>query len=973
MKAVKSRRGRTIPVRDWILTRFVVALCGALLVAAPSQAQAQTGVVAGRVVDATTNQPLSGAQISIEGTDLGALSDNNGGFRITSVPTGEHEIVGQHIGYERVVQRVTVDAAGSAVVNFRLAQSAIALDELIVTGRATATARREIGSSISGIRADDLAEAPVQSLSQMLQARAPGVHILPTGGQSGQGSRIVLRGLASISQANSPVVYVDGVRMDNSSYQGIRTTGPSWSGFDDINPDDIENIEVIRGASAATLYGTEAAAGVINITTRRGVAGQTRYTVRSEYGFNDTPESWWKDSNSVYAPWVYETLIDRGTYHSNQLSVSGGEDNFNYYFSGTLRHDGGIQPNSHEDYGAFRSNFQIQPRDNLTLGVNAGYTQREVMVPPNANNQEGFINNGLVGGPQGNWNPPENLVALEMFTNSNRFTGSVDGELQTGNFVHRLTVGADVYASDNTEYLPPDVVQRYSGGYRGAYRRHSKNFNLDAATTFRTQFSERVRSTTSAGFQAYRSEAGTTSGYGEDFPFLGLEVISATAAGYAVDESRVMERSAGFFAEQQFAFDELLFLTLGARADGHSAFGQDVDYQVYPKADVSYVLSTHDFWDDRWGSLRLRGAYGTAGMQPAAFSAVRTWTPTSAAGGLPAIVPGNVGNPDLKPEVTTELELGFDADLLDHRLSLDFTYYQQSTDDALYEARNIESLGFLGTQLRNIGEVRNSGIELGTQLAVLDLPAVKWDLRANISTNENEVVSLGGEPANNIRWQQYVREGFPIGAFFAEDHLMEVDGQVVNKYDYLGQGPGTLTEEQEYIGSPMPTRTIQLGSDINFLDDFNVSILFDHQGGHYRHDHTLRWIMDPRRDVTDDQGTGVGAGALSVRCREAGPGSLDEEICGRNALISHGEFIVPADFWKLREVTLTYQVPESLVSRVGASGATLSLAGRNLWRQMKTPSLEPESNLNSQSTIQRNSYFDTPVPRQFVAGVTLRF
>ncbi|HSH46021.1 MAG TPA: TonB-dependent receptor [Longimicrobiales bacterium] len=933
----------------------------------------QTGVVTGTVVDGGTNQPLAGVQITVTGTSLGGLSNNSGAFRIASVPAGEHEVVAQRIGYQRVVESVTVPAGGSVTVSFRLEESAITLDEVVVTGRAAATARREIGTSIAGINVEDMEAAPVSSMSELLQGRAPGVTIVPTGGQAGQGSRILLRGMASISQANTPVVYVDGVRMDNSSYAGIRTTGPTWSGFDDINPDDIQSIEVIRGASAATLYGTEAAAGVIAITTKRGAAGETQYTVRSEYGQNSTPRSWWRESTSVYADWLYDTLIDDGTYHSNQVSVSGGQERFNYYFSGTLRHNGGIQPNSHEDYGAFRSNFQIRPADNLTLGVNAGYTQREVMVPPNANNQEGFINNGLVGGPGGNWNPPENLVALEMFQNGDRFTGSVNGELRTGPFVHRLTLGADVFASDNTEFLPPDVVPRYSGGYKGAYRRHAKNFNLDAATTFRTQLTDGIRSTTSAGFQAFRSESGITTGYGEEFPFLGLRVISATASGYSVGESRSEERSAGFFGEQQFAVNETFFLTLGARADGHSAFGSEVDYQIYPKADASYVVSQHDFWDDAWGSLRLRGAYGTAGMQPAAFSAVRTWTPTSAAGGLPAIVPSNVGNPDLKPEVSHELELGFDAGLLDERVNVEFTYYNQRTEDALYQARNIESLGFLGTQLRNIGEVRNSGIELGTTFAVLDLPSVRWDLRANYSTNENEVVSLGGEPANNIRWAQYVREGFPLGAFFAENHIMEVDGQAVNKYDLLGEGPGTLTLEEQYIGSPTPTQTFQLGSDVAFLDDFNFSFLLDYQGGHYRHDHTLRWLMDPRRAVTDDQGTGVGPGALSTRCREAAPGSADEVICGRNSLLSHGEFIVPADFWKLREVSLTYQVPSSLAGRIGASGATLSLAGRNLWRWMETPSLEPESNLNAQSTLQRNSYFDTPVPRQFVAGVTLRF
>jgi hypothetical protein len=200
-----------------------------------------------------------------------------------------------------------------------------------------------------------------------------------------------------------------------------------------------------------------------------------------------------------------------------------------------------------------------------------------------------------------------------------------------------------------------------------------------------------------------------------------------------------------------------------------------------------------------------------------------------------------------------------------------------------------------------------------------------------------------------------------------------VNGEVVNKWGYLGNGPGTLTDEQEYIGPPTPTRTVQLGSEVSFLRNFNFGFLFDHQGGHYRTDHTLRWLMDPRRDVTDDQGTGVGPGALSTRCRQAPEGSLDAAICSRNSLLTHGEFVVPADFWKLREVTLSYRVPTNTLQMVGASGVTLSLAGRNLWRWMATPNLEPEANLESQSTLQRQTYFDTPVPRQVVFGVNIQF
>jgi TonB-dependent starch-binding outer membrane protein SusC len=961
------------------LTRTALAGLGVFAVAAmPLQAQ-QGGTIAGRVTDATTAGPVNNAQVVVAGVNRGTLTDAQGNFVLVNVPAGEHQLQVRSVGFRSFTRSVQVAAGGTTRLDIELSVSAVALDEIVVSGRATGTARREIGSSMAGINVADLETAPVSSMSQLLQARAPGVNILPAGGQAGQGSRIMLRGIASISQSNTPVVYVDGVRMDNSSYAGIRTTGPSWSGFDDINPQDIESIEIIRGASAATLYGTEAAAGVINITTRRGRTGAARWDLRSEYGVNSTPRSWWRESSSVYADWTYDNLISSGTYHNNQLSISGGQEGFRYYASGTLRGNGGIQPNSQEDYGAFRSNFEVFPRENMTLGFNAGYTQRNVMVPPNANNQEGFINNALLGGPLGNWNPPLNLVALEMYQNGTRFTGGVTAEYRPGNFIHRATAGTDIFNADNTEFLPPEVVSRFSGGYAGVYRRSARNFNLDLASTYRRQLSDRFRTTTSVGFQAYRSEVGTTAGYGEDFPFIGLRVVDATASGYSVGESRGETRSVGFFGEQQFGFDELFFLTFGARADGHSAFGEEVDYQIYPKVDASYVVSQHAFWDERLGTLRLRGAYGTAGMQPSAFSAVRTWSATSAAGGIPAIVSNNVGNPELRPEVSRELELGFDAGLLNERLNVELTYYNQRTTDALYQARNIPSLGFLGTQLRNIGEVSNSGLELGTRLAVVELPTFSWHANANLSTNRNRVVSLGGEAPNQVRWLQHTREGFPIAGFFAEDHLIVVDGQVVNKRDYYGDGPGTLTDEQQYIGPPTPTRTVQLGSTMTFLRDINFGFLFDHQGGHYRTDHTLRWLVDPRRTVPAANreivppGEGPRANFVSTICRGAEAGSLDAAMCDRNSLIDHGEFVVPADFWKLREVTLSYRLPETLSQRFGSAGTTVSLAGRNLWRWMATPSLEPEANLDSQSTLQRQTYFDTPIPRQVVVGVNVQF
>jgi len=965
------------PDRIWRpMSLMWVALFAFLLVAldpAAAVAQAQGGTVTGSVIGPNA-QPVPNAQVQVVGTTRGSITDSRGMFQLVNVPAGARQVRVTSVGYRGVTQTVNVVAGQTAQLEFTLTVSAVAMDEVVVTGRGTGTARREIGSSVATVNAEALQSAPITSMSDMLQGRAPGVNILASGGQPGQGSRILLRGIASLSQSNTPVIYVDGVRMDDSPYRGIGTTGASWSGFDDINPADIENIEILRGASAATLYGTEAAAGVINITTRRGAEGPARWQLRSELGSSRAPVSYWEESSSVFGRWYHENVATTGAYHNNQLSIRGGSGTINYYASGTLRGEGGIEPNSQEDYGAFRTNLQIRARDDLNVNFSAGYTSREVMVPPQGNNQEGFLINGLLTGADGHFTPTLPLVNLEMYQRGNRFTGSTMAEFTPGDrWILRATVGGDFFNSDNTEYLPPGIVSRWSGGYAGNYRRLSRNLNLDLSSTFRTQLFPAVRSQTTAGFQAFRSEAGIQTAYGEEFALPGLRTVGATASREA-GESRTEERMLGLFMEQQFGFNDLFFLTLGARADAHSAFGAEVDYEIYPKADLSYVISGHDFWNPAWGSLRLRGAYGTAGMQPGAFSAVRTYAAVPGAGGQAGVVSSNVGNPTLRPEVSHEMEVGFDATLLNERFSVELTYFDQRTRDALFQARNIPSLGVLGTQLRNVGEVHNQGLELGLRAGLLAMPRFRWDARANISTNRNEVVSLSGQAPLTVRWLQHIREGFPIGGFFASDHLIEQDGQVINKQT-LCAIPGNCTDEEQYIGPAHPTLTLQLGSDFSVGQRANFGFFFDHQAGHFRHDHTLRWMMDPRRTVNaqraDDHG--ITAGHVSMRCRDAAQGSLDAAVCARNSTLSQGEFVVPADFWRLREVTFAYRLPVGLPQRVGVSNATVTLAGRNLWRWAKTPGLEPESNLDSQSTLQRHSFFPTPIPRQFVAGITLDF
>jgi TonB-dependent starch-binding outer membrane protein SusC len=982
--------------RRWPLA-LVTALLALTTGFSPVATEAQTGTLTGQVTN-MAGEPVVGAQVTLVGTQRGTLTNARGGFIFTAVPAGERQVRVTSIGYRTETQTVNVPADGTATVTFRLPISAIALDEVVVTGQAIGAARRELGTSVASIDAAALEAAPIRSVSNLLQARAPGVHVLPGGGKSGQGSRIVLRGAASVSQANEPLIYVDGVRIDRTSALGVETTtaGVSWNGLDDINPADIERVEIVRGASAATLYGTEAAAGVIQIFTRRGSEGRAVWNYSSEMGVLNTPQEWW--DVSVYSPWFYENMVQNGAVQSHQLSVRGGGEAFNYFASGSYRGEDGILPNNQEDAYSFRLNLGVSARDNLTLRLNTSFNSRSVQVIPDANNTRGYTINGIMKGPMGQFVETLTLREIQAFQEGTRFLGGITAEHQATDFLsHRITLGTDVWNQDQHQLFPFDAISNLPLGFRSNYRRENRNVNVDYAATVRTHFAENLRSTTSAGFQYFHRNTGSSSAIGNDFPFFGIETVSG-ALRTTGGEWRSEEKMAGFFGEQQFAVGDLLFLNLGLRADGHSAFGEDVSYQLYPKASVSYVLSDQFQLPEFLGTLRLRGAYGTAGQQPSNFAAVRTWNTTSAVGAQPAVFPTNLGNPDLRPEVTHELELGFEMGLLNDRFLLDVTRYDQTTKDALYAVREPPSLGVLSPQLRNVGEIKNLGWEVGARGTVLELANVRWEGLVNFSTNDNEIISLGGGAPIQLQWLQWMREGYPVGSFFG-DRPIEHNGQVGMASVLLRDANGELPEGWDYIGPPLPTRTMQIGSNFSIGARTQFNVLFDHRAGAYAQSSTMRWLMQPNQNVTQahiNRNAELGwpnlstTGAVANVCRDAqaqAEGVSDVSTlpvqtqkylltCNRNSALTHGDFAMLTDFWKLREVSLAFRLPEALPQRIGVSSATVTLSGRNLWRSTPYIGLEPESmyrNDLSDSALRSQIFFDTPIPRQIAVGIRAQF
>ena len=913
--------------------------------AVPVSAQ-QTGSVTGTVTDAATNAGMGSVQVYLVGTGLGTLTNSNGRYLILNVPAGSYTVRAERLGYATQDAQVTVSAGGSASQDFALQAQALGLDELVVTGTAGASRRREIGNTVAQVDVSEISEPP-QSVDALLQGRVSGMTVLSASGNAGSGARIRLRGNVSIAQSNQPLIYVDGVRLRSDAFdKNVPPTGyPGRSGNDvssplnNINPADIERIEVIKGAAATTLYGTEASAGVIQVFTKRGHRGAPQWSASIEQGlanmrpfgvssdrrpsFEDAESAAGGTSDFMFIdPWLRNAWQQRYS-----LSVGGGGEDLQYFVSGAFENDDGVLPNDNERKVNFRGNFTFTPADNLQLQWNTAFTKDEYSNTAAGNNAHGLTLNVFrrTANYFGNEikSNLDQLLNQEIVTDIDQLvTGGTAVWTPLSNFTNRFSVGYDLAQQENRNLRPFGFV-RAPDGILSNGRSRFETLTFDYVGTLDFDITSDIGSAFSFGGQSVTSDIRRTTAYGEDFPGPGDPTV--TTAGTKLGfEQRERVVNAGFFFQDVLDFQDRYFLTLGGRVDGNSAFGSDFGLQFYPKVSGSWVVSDEAFWGDRGGQLKLRAAWGQSGRAPGAFDAVQTYDGVGW-GGAPAFYPRVLGNAELGPERTSELELGFDASFWDDRVAMDFTYYDQHTTDALFSVRQTPSSGFTdvnggNSQLENVGEIFNSGFEVTVNALVFQSDAFSWDLGASLSTNSSEVGLPDNVAEFSVGGNGWIIDGHPAPV---------IRGEKVMNPDALAE---PIIEDDQIYGPNQPTRIVGLSSTITLPAGLRLTARGEYQGGHY-------------------VGVGVAQNAVGrsvtwAGCYDeysiAGEAPVSANSPGRNQLtalqrarcdadLSEGAFWAQkADFFKIRELSLNAPLPDDLVP--GASSATLTLAGRNIWR-----------------------------------------
>ena len=1024
-----------------------ILFLGALLFGGVSVASAQTGSIRGTAVDANTREPLAGVQVYVPTTTLGTLTNASGAFLLPNVPVGEVAVTAQLIGYGAARREVTVTEGEATTLTLELSQSAIALDEIVVTGAGQATQKKKLGNTVATINTDKLLEtAPVANVSEVLMGREPGVAALPTGGVAGEGTKIRIRGTSSLSQVNEPIIYVDGVRVDNrGGMGGLDQGGGSPSRLDDINPASIERIEILKGAAAATLYGTEASNGVIQIFTKKGTAGAARWNLKMEQGISNYPEDRYKPHAGfartpeeaarlsefwnqniqpfqVFEEDLFPRLFENGRSSEYSLSVNGGDDAVTYFVSGRLLNENGPFTASGfgaaapgidqvEDVNAKRqanANISFRPTDNLRFTATSAYVDGHLEVPDNNNNIYGTISTLVNSKPErANENNPTGSVPTfgsirEMFNrlteqDVRRFSGSFGASfipMQSVNF--EATMGVDLVTEENIRFVPFGwSVDGLSGatpdGTRTVRDRNQRQLTFDTKASWNQDLSPVFNSAFVLGAQGFFTKNRYAGSTGAKFPGQGLEVTEA-GADQSAYEFFVSEVSAGVFAQEQIGFNDYLFFTVGGRYDKHSAFGESAGGAFYPKVSVSFVPSDLPAWNSNlFSSVRVRAAVGRSGLQPSAFDKFTTFAPIASQVGS-GVAPQNLGNPDLEPEVSTEYEGGFDIGLFNDRAALTATYWDRTVTNALVPRQFAPSGGFRASQLDNIGELKAQGVELSLSGVVVSTPSYSLDLFVNGSYIREEISSLGGAPPikpGYYRYGNWYKEGYAPGAFFGPQLVdarypfdQNQDGQLDSEAELLAyfseprapedlllvladdDGDGDLLDY--YLGKPTPDWQGSFGGELTFLRNFRLSTLFEYKAGNYythnltdafRRSHSL--IGRNIREASEQEAILVNPASTPQQRLEAARVFGTEDL--QLAPYSRLNAIEPSDLVRWRELSLTYNVPNSVLGRFGANSLAITVAGRNIALFTEYSGVDPEINVTGGRDPTNSNEFNNAV------------
>ena len=997
---------RPSPLRGMMRT---LAIAIALL--APGVASAQeTATVQGVVRDATTGTPVQDARLLIVGTNLQSTTDVRGAFRISGIRPGSVTLQVRRIGYKGADIPLTLAAGQTAESNPQLTTSAIALEEVVITGTAGEQTRKAQAATVADIKVSTLTEvAPVKSVQQVLQSRVTGVSVLGASGSAGTSNQIRIRGVSSISLSNEPLLYIDGVRVHSGGGAAWFTGGQAYERMHDIDPDDIESIEVVKGPAAATLYGADASTGVIQIITKRGRVGADRFsqTLAVENGWIDRnfePVTNYglcgathvANANNALCfgqavgtmvsdnPLLREGAFRDGRGLSLGWSGRGGGQNYGYYTSANTEHEVGVLPNNQLDRLGGRVNFNWLPTQKLTLDAGVGLNRTNTDLPDNDNNIFGWLGNSHLGSPltrtvdgtgQNGWFGTQRDVAAMRLIENERQTHRSIGTITASYtpvawFTNRFVAGADWSREEDRRFLPRNSRGSYAinSGQIQEQRTGLERYTVDYLGNLRHNLRPNLVSNLSFGTQLLQDRNENVFATGEGLTVNSNNVVTA-ASLRSGGQDVTLERTVGLITQLQLGLNDRLYTQFGARWDNASSFGREASWVFLPKVGVTWTASEEPFWAVPFvNTFRVRGAWGTTGRIPGAGASLTTLQPAPYLEGAiiqPGAVPQNPGNDSLRFERGEEIEAGFDAGFLQDRMSLEVTYFNKTSRDLILSRPLAPSLGFTQDPFVNIGSVVNRGFEVALNATPVSQQNFGWDFRVGFNTLHNEVTDMGSiTPFGSLN---RVEKGMQVGAWVS-NRILSVDTIT---------GVVTVSEDREFFANVLPTLEGHFSNTITLFRNFQIYGSLDTKRGHavrnftdfFRETQLVRSNrrLDPTQLSTEERLRRYG------NPNAGQPAFVTPSGVAKTVNDVQEEYIQPGDFVRLRELSATYTLPPNIAQRIRADRAAITLAGQNLALWTDYEGYDPEVVSNANAATNRDDFFTQPPTKRILLKLNVTF
>jgi len=984
-----------------------------------SQAAMAQFTVEGRVIDAKNDEPLVGVNIYHPASQRGTVTDEDGEFSL-ELP-GESAVLRiTYIGYQR--QNVEVSRTDNNVT-ISLLQEITNLEEVVVTGLASSIKRKNLANDVSSVNSDELVgSSPTQTLSSDLYGKIAGANISSNSGAPGGGISVKLRGVTTINGSSEPLYIVDGVYLNNDAIANgsnavtAAAAGGSASNQDnpvnrvaDLNPSEIESIEVLKGASAAAIYGQRASGGVVIITTKRGRGGRAEFSASQSIGittiqkklgqrtfdaqkaedtFGPTGLALFNEAQAANRFLDYEELMygQEGLLSKTQVSSSFGNESTQFYVSGSLQDDEGIIKTTGYQKQSIRANIDHQFTDNFNVSVSTNYIHSESQRGLTGNDNTGttfgvsmvatpnFIDlrpdNGVY--PDHPFNSANQLQTRDLFSNDegvNRVLTSVKVNyevLQTtaNNLSIQFTGGVDFFSQNNKLIFPSDLqFERISSQPGTLVETNTDNLNTNTTLILVHTYTpnDKISLVSQGGYTSFNNDQNVVSTVGNGI--LGTQTNVDQTVSITNNQTRIFQRDRGFFIQEELNYADTYIGTLGLRGDKSDRNGDVNKFYYYPKASLAWNVSNMGFWNvDAIDNFKLRVAYGQTGNL-STFGAKFTSLGPSNIGGLGGILITNTrGTDNIKPERQKEIEFGFDLSAWEGLMNLSVTGYQKGITDLLLQRELEPSTGFV-FETFNGGELRNRGIEASLELLPVQSSNLQWSSTFTFWKNVSKVTKLS-VPA------------FDVGGFGTSLGVYRVEeGQSATQIvglDPAEDGSGIILKK---LGDGEPDFQLSWYNQLNVIKNFDFSFLLHWKKGGDTINLT-ELLSDLNGTTADYDDTDL---TFPDFVNEAG-GITNDTPNGvkRTSLlgVSTRQFIQDASYLRLREIGLYYNVPLDLISQIGAGirGIRMGVSANNLFTISPYRSYDPEvSNFGNQPIAQNIEVAPYPSTKQYYFHFNIDF